>query len=87
MKRILGWLVNFYPHHVFYSDAFMPELVFRAGESDDPHETGGNTAALGVAVAASRALKKNGKFTAEYTAVTNRGEDIGDYRLTVERLR
>lgn len=89
LKRLLGWLVNFFPNNVFYADTFLPDLRFTLGDvdGDDIHNTGGNTAAVAVAVAASRLLKSPGaEITMEFTAVHHAGRDVGSYKINIERL-
>ena len=89
MKRLLGFLVNFYPNHFFYANGFCNEWDFRlpTGVRDNPHETHATTALLATAVAVGKHITKvGGTATAEFTAVTDGGENIGSFRVTVERI-
>lgn len=89
MKRFIGWLAEFYPHHFFYANSFGKEWDFSlaSGEADTPHETMATTALLGVAVAAGQHVTEvGGSVTATFTNVTNKGKQIGSYRVTVEKI-
>lgn len=93
IKGLLGLLVDFFPNHVFFSRKFESTLI-REGEevslditdSDDPHQSYMSTAMLAVAVGSSVHIKENGILTVEFTGVTDQGKEIGDYRITIERL-
>lgn len=84
-RRLLGWAANFYPNNVFYARHFMPELKFKGG-SGPAHDSDGNTALLAVAVAAGRQIEVGGRLEAAFGAVTDGGEEIGDFIITVERI-
>ncbi len=84
-RKFLGWIVNFYPNTVFYSKRFLPDLVFTEGKT--PHASMGQTALLGVAVSAGRSLVPGDTLSAEFTGVTDKGTNVGDYLITVKRLR
>lgn len=89
MRRFIGWVVNFYPEHFFYSSDFGQhwDMSVPEGESDDPHVTVTTTALLAVAVAAGRNITEvGGTLSAEYTTVTSGGKDIGSFRVTIEKL-
>lgn len=86
LARLLGRVVNWFPNHVFYSKDFMPGFRVALGESTDPHRTAGSTAMLGLAISVGRAMKPGDTLTTEFTGVTDRGLNMGDFKITVERL-
>ncbi len=46
----------------------------------------GGTAMLGVVVACGRNMKRGDKVTADFTGVTDSGKNIGDFKITIERM-
>lgn len=89
MKRLIGWLANFYPKHFFYASDFGKDWDFRlpSGERDTPHETHATTALLSTAVSVGRHIENvGGSATATFTNVTDGGNEIGSFRVTVERI-
>lgn len=84
LRKFIGWLAEFYPNTAFFSRRFMPDLLIRL---DQPHDGKGNTVFIGLCVVASRVMKKKGDvLTSDLTGVTSGGRDVGDYRITIERL-
>lgn len=89
MKRLIGWLANFYPKHFFYASDFGKDWDLRIpdGQSDTPHQTIATTALLGVAVAVGKNIPVDGgEMIATFTNVTDGGNEIGSFRVTVERI-
>lgn len=85
MKRLIGWLAEFYPNTVFFSRRFMPDLLLKL---DQPHDSKGSVLFTGMCVVASRAMERKGDtLTSEFTGVTNCGAEVGDFRITIERLK
>ena len=90
MLHMIGWLAEHFPNHFFYSSRFLNEMNWAFGTKDDAdvHQTQTGTVLLGISVAAQRnGLQVGGKMIAEFTGVTNRGSEIGNFRVTVERLK
>lgn len=93
IKKILGWLVNFFPNDIFFSSKFEStiirddeEFTLDIQDSDNPHQNYLTTALLTVAVGSATHLKTPGStLTVEFTTVTDQGKDVGNYKITVER--
>jgi hypothetical protein len=85
-RRLLGWLANFYPDTVFYSRNFMSGLRLDLTSCHDFHAEPGNTAMLGTAIAVGRLMAPGDTLTATFTGATDAGAEIGDFRITIERL-
>jgi len=85
LRRLIGWLANFYPNTVFYSRDFMPDLTLKL--DNVVHGSKGSTAMIGVAIAAGRKMDRVGDvLTATFTGVTDGGAEIGDFTITIERI-
>ncbi len=88
IKRLIGWLAEFFPEHNFYSSDFGKNmnLTMKSGEQE-AHETDLTTALLVVCVGASSILKQEGQqASVTFTGCTSSGKDIGNFKVTVERV-
>lgn len=85
LRVVVSKLADLFPNHVFFGKGFLPSLNFVA--ADENHTSDGNTALIATAIAASRSLEPGASFAATFTTLRHRGQDIGDFVITVERKR
>lgn len=81
LRPIINWAVErFFPRHFFYGN----ELGKRWGGAEGIEGVALETCA--VAMACRCATLGGAKMTVQCFGVTNRGVDIGDWRVTMERI-
>lgn len=90
LRKTIGWLAELTPDTCYYSSSFGRSFqwTIEDGVEDDPHKTHARTCLLGITIACSRNnMKVGGYLTATHIGVTDRGRDVGDFVVTVERTR
>lgn len=79
--RLISWIVErFWPHTVVYGQGFLEGLEMDADEVY-------STAALGLAVSAHEKIKPGYTLETTFQNVTDQGRSVGDYVITVKRLK
>jgi len=82
LVKLIGWLANFFPQHIFYSSKFLSHHGFSSGGVDLVGKL-----ARALTVALSHNLKETGdQLDITMIGVTDKGRDIGCFNVVITRI-